>query len=78
MGGTSDPATNAAANLIWLCRECHEWIESHRHEAMSQGWILTARESPAATPLKWRGKPVYLHDDGRVTAFVATPWPQPS
>jgi hypothetical protein len=78
MGGTKDETTNLAANLIWLCRACHEWVESHRNEAKAQGWILGASESPAKTPLKWRGKYVYLHDDGRVTAYVAAPWPQPS
>jgi hypothetical protein len=73
MGGTSDPAINAASNLLSVCGSgttgCHGYMESERTEAEDKGWLI--RRLPTAHPLtepvlvaresRW----VYLTDDAQ-------------
>ncbi len=44
MGGTKDPAANDVPNLALLCGTgttgCHGHIESHRTQAIADGWIV--------------------------------------
>lgn len=44
MGGTKNPLSNDLRNLVTLCGSgttgCHGWVESHRAEAVSQGWLI--------------------------------------
>lgn len=63
-GGSRAPETNEAANLLGLCRACHEWVESHRAVALSQGLLLHACETPATTGVLLRYGHVLLNDNG--------------
>ncbi len=64
MGGSSDPATNTAANLVRLCLEHHDWAESRRAEALGLGLLLHASASPSLTPVYLRHGLVLLNDAG--------------
>lgn len=75
MGGTRVNDSGCASNLIWLCRECHEWIESHRTEALDNGWLIVRGvERPQTIPLLYLGHWMYLTDDGQVKQFLEVPW----
>jgi 5-methylcytosine-specific restriction enzyme A len=68
-GGSRDPQTNSAANLLWVCgdgtRGCHGHMESYRAEAYRMGWLVPAHATPAAVPVRlWDGSWVRLDDDG--------------
>lgn len=64
MGSTNRPESNSAANLISLCRSCHEWIESNRTEALEHGWLVPQAQEPAEVDIWWRGKKARLDDLG--------------
>jgi 5-methylcytosine-specific restriction protein A len=66
-GGSSDPATNWASNLLLLCPTCHDVVESRRTAAYANGWLLRASDNPATVAvLIWRGSRwVYLNDTDR-------------
>lgn len=55
MGGTLDPEVNTPANLVLLCRDCHAEVESHRQQALTDGWLLHSTASPAQQPVHIRG-----------------------
>lgn len=74
MGGSRDPGVNLPQNLICLCRPCHEWIESHRAEAMDKGWLVRGNQDIVTTPLVYRGTDRYLMPDGTIRPFITTPW----
>jgi 5-methylcytosine-specific restriction endonuclease McrA len=46
MGGTSNPLINDPANLVLLCRACHDDVESNRGNAYLFGWLLHADDDP--------------------------------
>jgi 5-methylcytosine-specific restriction protein A len=50
MGGSRDPITNTPANLMFLCLDCHEWIERNREESIRRGWIVPSWNDPAKVP----------------------------
>lgn len=69
MGGSSDPAINRPSNLVWVCGTgttgCHGHMESQRHEAYVNGWLLHDRQTPLLVPvLLWDGRRVVLDDEG--------------
>lgn len=64
LGGSTDPATNKASNLVDLCRPCHEFVERHRLQAIEQGFLLHAASSPRDVPARTRHGLVLLNDDG--------------
>lgn len=75
-GGSRRPDTNKAANGIATCNADHEWIESHREEALRNGWLVLQCDTPAAVPVLRRGVWVTLDNDGgytRCPAPVAIP-----
>ena len=51
MGGTSDDSLASPANGLWLCFRCHQWVESHRSEAVRMGWIVPRGQLPHETPV---------------------------
>jgi 5-methylcytosine-specific restriction protein A len=55
MGGTLDPEINSPANLVLLCRACHSDIESHRQQALTDGWLLYSTANPEQQPVSIRG-----------------------
>lgn len=60
MGGSKDPRLNLPSNLLTLCGSattgCHEHVESHRVDAMVQGYVVRRTEDPTRVPvLTWQG-----------------------
>lgn len=52
------------ANLVRICRVCHEWVHRHPVEAHRLGLTVKTWEEPSEVPLlSWRGW-IYLRDDG--------------
>lgn len=65
MGGTRDPEINSPANLVLLCRRCHNDVESHRSQAIADGWIIPMGSDPGATPVNLPGfGPTFLTKEG--------------
>lgn len=64
MGGSRDPEINSPANLVLLCRDCHNWVESNRAQAMVEGWLLYASAPPGDTPVFMGAGWIYLKHDG--------------
>lgn len=56
MGGSRDPGINSVCNLMLLCGSgttgCHGWVESHRQDAMAEGWLVPRTADPAGAPVK--------------------------
>lgn len=40
-GSITDPA-----NIVQLCRRCHDWVTTHPAEATEQGWLTSRRPAP--------------------------------
>jgi 5-methylcytosine-specific restriction protein A len=72
MGSTRRTETNQAANALWLCRLCHEWVESNRTEALKFGWLIPQLRIPAEVPVLRRGLWCLLDNRGD---YVAIPEP---
>lgn len=55
MGGSKDPVTNSAANLLRLCGSgttgCHGYIEANRSEALRLGHLVRQGQNPADVPV---------------------------
>ena len=58
---------HAPANLVDLCRTCHNWVHAHPAEALLAGFMCPSWENPRLQPVKhaWLGR-VLLVDDGSV------------
>ncbi len=69
-GGSRRTETNLPGNLLWLCRECHAYVESHRRAAMADGLLVGQLETPSLVPLLYRGRWSLLDDDGGVTPYL--------
>lgn len=66
-GGTSDPRiAYGLANLILLCRDCHQWAEATFSAAVTVGLRVTAEADPAEVPVldRLRGRSVRLTHRG--------------
>ena len=64
MGGTSRGSLGLASNALHLHPQCHERVESNRHEAYVNGWLLYANDVPSECKVKlWNGW-YLLSDDG--------------
>lgn len=75
MGGTHRLETNYPSNLMALCGSgtsgCHGYLESHRTEAIDEGFIVPQYETPNNVAVKtyingW----VLLNDDGTLTTTL--------
>lgn len=64
MGGSRLPDTDTVVNLICLCEPCHRTV--HAHGVDGEGYLLSANDDPAQTPLLWRGRWVRLTTDGDI------------
>ena len=70
MGGSKRPEVNSPAALLSLCGSgttgCHGYVESHRAEALTNGWLVSRYSDPAAVAVlvdrgsRW----VYLTESG--------------
>lgn len=47
--------TNEPPNGVLLCTACHRWIESHREQALSEGWLVRQGQDPGAIPILYHG-----------------------
>lgn len=52
MGGTRDPQINSPANLLYLCSDCHAWIESHRESAIRDGQLILRNTTVPFDPVE--------------------------
>jgi 5-methylcytosine-specific restriction protein A len=50
-GGSSRPEVNLPSNLVFLCTECHDDVESRRLEAIGHGFLVPDGLCPADTPV---------------------------
>lgn len=73
MGGTKRIETGSPVNALYLCQECHAWIESLRAHALRNGWLVGQSEDPALTPVNYRGVMATLTNDGRVIVVMPEP-----
>jgi len=66
LGGSSRPDTNVPANLLALCPSCHTHVESHRAEALTNGWLVLQLTDPAcvAVLVEHGARWTYLTRDG--------------
>ena len=65
-GGSTDPVTETAANVVHACAGHHRFVESERGLAIEKGWLVHAGQDPASVPvLTWQGL-VLLREDGSV------------
>ena len=69
MGGSVDPLTNHPSNGILLCGTgttgCHGWVESHRTQALADGYLIPSSWDPRTTPVRLpSGARVLLELDG--------------
>lgn len=76
MGGTTDPAANSPANLMLVCGSgttgCHGWIESHRQEALTEGWLVPRTADPEGSPVRvWGAGWAQLRADGHYEVLAA-------
>lgn len=66
LGGSRRADTNDCANLLTLCTPCHVHVESHRGEALSNGWLVPQGTDPATVGclVEHGSRFVYLSADG--------------
>lgn len=67
-GGSSLPLISfGMANLITLCRSCHEHVESHRSKAFHSGWLVHRGTDPAKAPVYYVNAWALLNNAGGLT-----------
>lgn len=72
MGGSSDPETNySPANLVSLCRSCHDYVHAHPAESYDDGFLVRSWDDPRDCPLMLANETVviYLAADGNLTKY---------
>jgi 5-methylcytosine-specific restriction protein A len=70
MGGSKRSETGAPVNALYLCRECHAWVESLRDHALRNGWLVRQSHDPALTPVNYRGTFSTLTNEGMVNSVM--------
>jgi 5-methylcytosine-specific restriction protein A len=65
-GGSKRDDTNVASNAGFLCGSCHEWCESHRTDAINEGWLVKQHQTPIDIPVLYRGAWCFLDDLGNL------------
>ena len=69
MGGSKDPKTNSASNLIVLCGSgtsgCHGKVEKNRADSKRDGLLVASWGDPASAPILLKGTWWLLTDDGQ-------------
>lgn len=73
MGGSKRPETNGPANGLLLCGHastpggCHQWVETHRAEALDLGLLVLQSHTPTEVPVLTRHGLVLLDNNGNYT-----------
>jgi 5-methylcytosine-specific restriction protein A len=69
MGGSRRDDTNLPSNLLTVCGPHHDYIESHRTEALAENLLVHQWETPRSHPVLHRLYGwVFLEHDGTVTS----------
>ncbi|EOM77667.1 hypothetical protein Rrhod_0986 [Rhodococcus rhodnii LMG 5362] len=69
MGGTRRASTNAASGCLHLCEPCHRFIETAaRGLSYDNGWLVRQHIEPSSVAVRYRGRLVFLTDDGDLTS----------
>jgi 5-methylcytosine-specific restriction protein A len=65
MGGSHDQSVHSLANLICLCRNCHDYIHAHPLESYGFGFLVRNGDDPEKVPV-WFGRQyrMWLSADG--------------
>ncbi len=64
-GALWDPSRFAWSRLVWLCRDDHLWVESHRPLAYGLGLLVSHGGTPCSgIPVFHHGRWVLLDDNG--------------
>lgn len=67
-GGSKRDDTNTPANCFAICEPDHRHLESHRTEALDNGWLVRQGRDPEHVPLLYRRTHfVILSADGGLT-----------
>ena len=78
-----DPSRFALSRLVWLCRDDHRWVESHRLLAQDLGLLVRHGGHPCSRGPMFRHGRWVLIDDGwglhpdkgmMVSAVVLSDW----
>jgi 5-methylcytosine-specific restriction enzyme A len=66
MGGSRDDTLNyGMANLVALCRSCHDEVHAHPAASYNAGWLVRTGNDPAVIPLVvTKDMTIWLKDDG--------------
>lgn len=65
MGGTKNEAVAyGLANLILLCRSCHNWVHGHPTESYKLGFLVHSWDDPEEVPVVKSGARIYFRSDG--------------
>lgn len=74
MGSSNREHTNCPCNLIFLCHDCHAWVESNRTLALATGYLVSQHvEEPFGVELTWKGRLVLLDCSGCATVIGKRP-----
>lgn len=81
MGGSKNQELHKSANLIALCGSgttgCHGWVESHRLEARTFGYLIQKVESAEKIPFKDLNGDWWLIDNDGQKTQLDTYWNEP-
>lgn len=53
-----------AANSLFVCSSCHDYIHMHPAISYENGWLVKSHSDPGAVAVRRRGRLVRLFDDG--------------
>lgn len=67
MGGTKRQESGSPSNGLLVHLKCHALMESQRHEALMNGWLVRQDQDPREVPVRRWDSLVLLGDDGSVT-----------
>lgn len=62
----SQGGEHTVENIIAVCAADHSRFHREVREAQSQGWIVRSTQEPGEVPMKYRGRPAVLTEDGGV------------
>ena len=72
LGGSSDPETNYnPANLVSLCRSCHDYVHQNPDAGYQSGLLVHSWETPALRPVLLANDTIVLYfgSDGTVSKY---------
>lgn len=67
--GAAKTTHDRLSNLLDACRACHQYVSVNPFEAYENGWSCKEGSATAAEPVLYRGRLVFLSDDGQVLPY---------